>query len=270
MDFWRKEQIDNFIIEISQYYQDCTATYFENQNLPTKLNKEELKYLNENLNLGEIVGVENHLVFNAILKDNSKNNFSFYLLRTKEIDCEVNSLDAIKSTVFIELSKRYLESNNFLLRYLFSDLFERGYKIKNEDDQFLLGLYKDKKIKDFSDFDRWIDLRFAVKLKKSKMYEVALANKREFYTLLSIKEGKPYSFNFPNLLGVVINAIQNYRENGDIILKAIKVFNQTSKIQKLDLKKGTFKRKVDEYLHNKPIQNEKFTEVAEILFPELQ
>ena len=131
-------------------------------------------------------------------------------------------------------------------------------------------MYINKKIKNSSDFDRWINLRFAVKLQNAQMFEVALFNKREFYTLLSISKGKPYYFNYPNLLGVVINAIQNYRENGDLILKAIEVYKQTAKIQQLDLKNGTFRRKVIEYMQNKPMQNEKFSEVAKILFPELE
>lgn len=81
---------------------------------------------------------------------------------------------------------------------------------------------------------------------------------------------RPIYYNFPNLLGVAVNAIIYYRESGDIILRAIDKFNQIANINKLDQRKNTFKRKREEYLKNKPIQNKDFETVAIQVFPELK
>ncbi len=268
MDYWKEENIKNYVVDIAKYYQDCSASSFWNMTLPEKLNKEERKVLNEKLKLDEIVGVDKSVVLNEILKNKEKDNFSFYLIRTLEIDLEVNCYNEIKETVFIELAQRYFDSEDWFFPELFNCLFRRGYEIKEEDNKFSLDLYK--RIKKQSEFDKWTILRFAVKLNDAVKFDLARKKDRELFTILSYKMGKPIHFNFPNLLGISNNAIQHYRECGDIILKAMDFYKRSSKIEELDKKKGTFKRKKAEYFENKPIQDEEFTELVFELFPELK
>ncbi|MEI9946328.1 MAG: hypothetical protein WDN26_19170 [Chitinophagaceae bacterium] len=43
--------------------------------------------------------------------------------------------------------------------------------------------------------------------------------KKVLFSILSFKMKKPVGINYPNLLGIANNAIQHYRENGDILIK---------------------------------------------------
>ena len=113
-------------------------------------------------------------------------------------------------------------------------------------------------------------MRFAVKLNSKEKFALAYQKHRELFVILSLKMNKPISFNFPNLLGVINNAIQFYRESGEIILKAMEHYERTRQIMELDSRKGTFKKKLTEFETNKPIQNKEFEEIVINLFPELK
>lgn len=268
MDHWRKQNIENFIIELENYYLDCSTNYFNNMGIVDKLNIEETKYLNDKLDLSKIVGVSSKMILNETLKDKTKNNFSYFLLRSRNINLEVDYLDETKKTIFIRVAKNYFSEKNGFLISSINELFKRDYKIKDEDVTFVKELYKEIESQD--DFEKWSLLRFAIKLDNSEKFEKAYLKSRELFVILSLKFGKPIHFNFPNLLGVLNNAIQHYRENGDIILKAMNVYDRTFKIQELDSKKGNFKKKIIEYQENKPIQDKNFIEIVQLLFPELK
>lgn len=268
MDYWKKQNIDNFLVEIEKYYTDCSADYFPSQGIVDKVNKEELEYLIERLDLSKIVGVNSNLILHETLKNKEKNKFSYFLLRSKNIPLEVNFLDETKKSVFIRLAENYFEEKNSFLIYSINEIFNRGYIIKEEDEIFTKQLYK--KIQSESDFEKWSMLRFAVKLNDSEKFSLAYEKQRELFVVLSMKFNRPIYFNFPNLLGVLNNAIQHYRENGDIILKAMEVYNQVDEIKKLDARKGNFGRKLNEYHSNKPIQNKKFEEIVKLLFTEIK
>lgn len=268
MNFWRETQYKAFLIEFPKYYYDASADYFPSGSLPSKLNVEEQKKLNQVIDLPKLVGCERELVLHELLKDRTKDKFTFYVLNKLELECEVNSYDKFKNTVFIEIAKRYFEGERFSSQYLILNLFKRGYKIKDEDNKFVVELYG--KINTENNLEHWTVLRFATKLANLENINIAMGNLRELFTMLSFKMDRPISYNFPNLLGVAVNAITHYRESGDIILKSIERFNQADKIKKLDQRKGSFERKRLEYLENKPIQNKEFEKVAIKLFPELK
>lgn len=268
MDYWKKQNIDNCIIELEKYYNDCSANYFNGQGVLDKLNKEETIYLNENLNLSKIVGVDSNVILNETLKHKEKDNFSTLILRTKIIDVEVNYADDSGKTIFMLLVEKYFSEKDGYLQYNISQLFDRNYVIKNEDVVFVNELYK--KIQSQSQFENWSLLRFAVKLKDNQKIALAFQKQRELFVILSLKLNRPIHFNFPNLLGILNNAIQHYRESGEIILKAINHYDRSNQIKELDLRKGIFKNKLSEFEVNKPIQDKEFEELVIDLFPELK
>ncbi len=136
--YWKEELYRAFSKEFPDYYEGSTTDYFPSGNLPSKLTSEELKKLHEEINIPKLVGCERHLVLHELLKDRSKDKFTFYLLNRLELDCEVNSYDKEKNTIFIEIAKRYFDSENYFGQYHISTLFKRGYEIKEEDRQFVL------------------------------------------------------------------------------------------------------------------------------------
>lgn len=267
MHDWRKQQIDQYITQLSDYYRDCSGNYFEGIYYLTKLNKEELSYFHSKLNLPGLVGVERQLILHSLLKDPEKRNFLEFVFFTGLFNLEVNVEDEQGFTPFMIIADQYIGGNSRGYHQV-ERLMEWGYVIKPKDGAFVKQLYQ--KVDSQRDFETWTYLRFAVILNDFKMYQVAMSKSRELFTILSLKMGKPIGFNYPNLLGVVNNALQHYRESGDLLLEAIDVFGQAEKIQKLDRKKGTFAHKKAEYLENKPFQDKEFEEVAKIVFPELR
>lgn len=268
MNYWIEESYNTFLKEFPEYYEDSTTDYFPSGNLPSKLTAKALKKLNNEIDLPKLVGCEKHLVLHELLKDKSKDNFSFYLLSRLELDCEVNSYDKQQNTIFMKLAKRTIDPENYFGEYRIVTLFKRGYVIKEEDVRFVKNLYGE--FKNGIDFEKWTILRYATILNDLNKFKIALSKMRELNTILSFKMNRPIGFNLPNLLRVAVNAIINYQESGDIILKSIEKFGQTENIHKLDQRKGTFERKRQEYIQNKPIQDKKFEKVVIEIFPDLE
>tara|TARA_R110000868_G_scaffold131418_2_gene341465 strand:- start:17675 stop:18481 length:807 start_codon:yes stop_codon:yes gene_type:complete len=267
MDHWKKQSIDGFLEEIRKYYVDCSELNFPHDGVVQKINKDDSIYLNQNLKLSEIVGVDSDLILNEILKNTEKNNFSNYILRSKIIDLEVNQIDNEGKTVFIQLIENLFATKDGYLLYSVMLLLERDYDIKLEDVKFVTELYKN--INSQEQLVIWALLRFAVRLKNKEKFSLVYQKQKELFVILSLKLGKPIYFNFPNLLGIMNNALQFYRENGEIILKAMTIYEREQKIKELDFKKGTFKRKLLEFESNKPIQNKELEGIIFELFPEL-
>ena len=115
-------------------------------------------------------------------------------------------------------------------------------------------------------------LRIAVKLNNKEKITLAFDKLHILFVIISLKLNKPIHFSFPNLLGVLNNAFNsnNYKESGELILKAIEVYSRKISIQELDLRKGIFKKKLSDYEQNKPIQNKEMEEIIKIIFPELK
>lgn len=267
MDHWKKQSIDGFLEGIRKYYLDCSELTFPHDGVVQKINKEESMYLNQNLKLSEIVAVNSNVILNETLKDRGKNNFSNYILRSKIIDLEVNHIDNDGKTVFIRLIENYFTEKDSYLLYSVMLLLERDYDVKIEDVKFITELYK--KIKSQEQLEVWALLRFAVKLKNKEKFSLAYKKQKELFVVLSLKLGKPIYFNLPNLLGIMNNALQFYRENGDIILKAVNYYEREEKLKQLDYKNGNYRRKRLEFDTNKPIQNKEFEDLVLELFPEL-
>lgn len=268
MDYWKKQNLNIFIKGLKGFYSDPSSSSFKNDYIINKLNLEETQYLNQNLNFEIITGFDSKFILNYTLKNPEKNNFSYFLIRSHAIDFEIINISPSGETVFMLLAKHYFFSKEWFPVSLFLDLFIRGYKAHIEDHNYIKELYQ--QIRKPEDFEKWCMLRYAVLLDNTEQFNLALKKDRILYAFVSFKLQKPVSFNFPNLLGVAINAISHYRECGDLILKAIDIYGCNEKIQKLDLKKGTFHKKVLEYIDNRPIQNEELEEVILTIFPELK
>lgn len=195
-------------------------------------------------------------------------------IRNREIDEYFSEeQDDNEKTDFILLAEKYLDENSShpeLTKQSIINLFEGGYRVKKQDDDYIKDAYNKYAIDSNENFEKWSVLRFIVKLDDAEKIKLALSKLKPLFVLSSLKIGRPIYFNFPNLLGVLNNAIDHYREDGDIILKAIKVYDREKEIAKLDANKGVFKRKTENYQNNKPIQNKYFVEVAEIIFDELK
>lgn len=265
---WKKINIDEYISNFKDFYLDSSKGVFRTANTIETLNQEEKIYLNENLHLDQIVGVEKKFVLNKILQDNTKFNFAIYILTSLNIELDVNNVDETQKTVFELLIENMISAKEHFYHYQIILLYRRGYINTKLDEEFLLNFYKTK-ISSQQIFELWCLARVCFKLNNHEKIEKAFSKDRVILSLLSFKQGKPVGFNFPNLLGVANNAIQHYREQGDLILYAMKYYKVYDDIKQRD-KKRTFKQKELEFGQFKPIQDVEFNEIAYEIFPELK
>jgi hypothetical protein len=268
LGYWRKINIDEYITNIKDYYIDCSRGSFTAINTVNTLNQEEKIYLNENLHLDQLVGAKKPFVLNKILQDTSKFNFAQHLLTSLNIDLDVNNIDESKKTTFQLLIENTASKKVFFPYGAMLALYTRGYINTQTDGYFLLDFYNTK-ISSQQMLELWCLSRICFKLNDVDAIGKALSKDRVIFSILSFKTGRPFVFNFPNLLGVANNALQHYREQGDLILYAMKYYKVENEIRQRD-KKGTFRLREEEYQKFKPIQDTDFNETAFQLFPELR
>nr|WP_314678925.1 hypothetical protein [uncultured Capnocytophaga sp.] len=195
-------------------------------------------------------------------------------IRNREIDKYFSEeQDDNEKTDFILLAEKYFDEENEYPEQSIRSLqyfFEKGYKLTVEDKEFIQKSYKIYVQEDEKKLDKWSLLRCIEKLDNLEEIVLALKKAKILFVILSLKFDKPIHFKFPNLLGVMNNAIERYKEDVEIMLKAIKVYDREEEISKLDAKKGVFKHKIESYQKDKPIQDRSFVTIAEIIFPELK
>lgn len=195
-------------------------------------------------------------------------------IRNREIDEYFSEKqDDNEKTDFILLAEKYFDEENEYPEASIGNLqilFERGYKLKEEDNIFILKNYNEFAKKSNENFGKWTLLRCIEKLNDTEKIVLVLKRVKVLFVILSLKFGKPIHFKFPNLLGTLNNAFDYYPQEGDLMLKAIKIYDREKEIAKLDERKGIFKRKIANYQKNKPIQNDNFVKNMEIIFPELK
>ncbi len=265
---WRKINIDDYISHLAEFYGDCSKPNFRTAGTVDTVNQEEALYLNANINLEKLVGVEKKYILNKVLVDRTKFNFAKHILTSLNISLEVNSIDASGKSTFQLFFENAEALNEYYFRHQIIYLYKRGYKHVQSDETYLKDVYKNK-FKNQQHFEMWCSARICFKLNDFEKIEMAFAKDRTILTILSFKQGKPVGFNYSNLLEVANNAMKNYREHGDLILYAMKYYNAYSNIKERD-KKGTFSLKEQDFYTNKPIQDREFNEIVYEIFSELK
>lgn len=268
VEHWRKINIDDYISNLAGFYLDCSKGHFRTANTVETLNQEERNYLNHNVNLEKIVGIEKKFILNKVFSDKSKFNFARHLLTSINIDLEVNAIDETNKSIFQLLIENAENTPDYFYHYLVIFLYKRGFRNTKTDEAFLIDFYKNK-IKSEKLFELWCLARICYKLNNHDKIEKAFSKDKVILSIISFKQGKPVGFNYPNLLGVANNAIQHYRQQGDLLLTAMKKYNVYYDIVTRD-KKGTFKLKEQDFIKFKPIQDTDFNQIVYEIFPELE
>lgn len=268
IEIWKKMLIDDYIVNLKDYFLDCSKEQFRSSNTVESLNIEEKIYLNENLHLDQIVGAEKKCILNKVLQDKTKLNFARHILTSLSIELEVNNIDETKKSVFELIIENAFAKGQYFYYNQLLYLYRRGYINTKSDEKFLIDFYKTK-ISSQQILELWFLARICFKLKNHEKIEKAFEKMNIILAIISFKQGKPIGFNYPNLLGVANNAIQFYREHGDLMLYAMKYYKVYDEIKNRD-KKGTFKLKEEDYAKYKPVQDIEFNEIAFEIFPELR
>lgn len=264
---WQQQTIDTTIEKLIAFYEDSSKGYFSGSTKIEEYTKEERAYFDSRFSLKELVKTEDETLINKILEDPQKMNFAAYLLRTSSFQVYVNALYNNK-TAFEQLVSIALKSND---RYSLSNyllhLYKRGYRAKETDGLFIKSIFHN--LNSQEGLVIWCISRFAYILDSFELLEKALQKENALLTIVSFKLKKPVGIHYPNLLGVANNAFLHYRENGDILLHAMKQYRVYEEILKRDQKK-TFKYKLEDFQKYKPIQDSNFNEIVYKIFPELK
>ena len=110
------------------------------------------------------------LVF-TLQNDKEKNKFTELLLKSTNINLEVNNISDSNKSTFILLTENYFNESRNLLIWLIKNIFKRGYTIKKQDEIFITDLYKG--LQSQNQFENWTVLRIAVKLNNKEKITLA-------------------------------------------------------------------------------------------------
>lgn len=265
---WQKINLDEYLVNLRDYYSNCEKPSFRLAHKVQELTQEEKDYVNANINLQGITSFNKECLIISLLSLPGKFNFVRHLIVSGNIELEVNNfLDG--KTTFICLLKQLISTSDefYSAGHLFLELYKRGYESKECDEVFLREIYKDLPTK--NSLAVWCIARFAFLLNDHKTFDKAFRNDRVLFSIISFKMKKPVGFNYPNLLGVANNAIQHYRDHGDILIKSMYHYEVYNDIIERD-KKKVFQGKQKDFEKYKPIQDKEFVEIVMHLFPELK
>ncbi len=112
---WQKISLDEYCNNLKDYYNNCEKPSFRLSNKVQELTQEEKSYLNSNINLQRITGLDKEQLLNLLLRLPDKYNFAKHLIVSDNIDLEVNSILEGKST-FIYLVNFLTTKTDELIR----------------------------------------------------------------------------------------------------------------------------------------------------------
>jgi hypothetical protein len=144
-------------------------------------------------------------------------------------------------------------------------LFERGYNLRTDDEQFLVepNQMTNKK------YDLEL-FRIANRLVNRELTHSIFARSSLIFIFESLKTGQIVGFSYKptEWIAFANNAIEHYQEYWSFIELGFKRFGIWEKLTLLD-KKGTFQKKLSNLNDNLPAQNSDCDELIKALYPEL-
>lgn len=275
-----REMLDEYVASFKNFYlndeiidsQEKRSTPLQDRSVHDNMNEKNVAYLQEILDIAKIVECDDKLIFHTLLQSDDKPVFTQYLLSKKQLDIPVNELDNDKNTVFMLLANRVVESDKNYPICTIKSLINRGYKITDDDVQFIKDLYQLDSIKHSPKKQiLWSHLRLLTILNDVEKYDFITHYQKlnAFFAIVSFKLNNVFGSKHDNLLAMSNNAISNYKRHIDIILHALNFYDRRKDIETAD-KKGTFAKKKQERLDAPVEQDKVFEEIIFAVLPELK
>lgn len=263
---WRKQQIDEIIERIRQFYIDSSKGSFKDSDKLDDFTDDDRQYFNSQFSLLQLVGGPADAILNTVLADPAKYYFAIFILKNGLFSFPVSySQDGVTAFQLMAGLVFSGHSNSYGIGLIF--LFIRCYKVQHADAAFVTKLYS--AISSEKELESWCFIRFALLLDDAELLEVAFQKHMPLFTIVSFKMKKPIGIRYPNLLGVANSAFLHYRSHGDILLKAMQRYGVYDQVVKRD-RKNTFKYRLDDFELYKPVQDTAFNSLVFKIFPELQ
>lgn len=270
MDELTKKKCDEHIDNIALFYCDPTVKI---RSMPHFINENKMmayKYIKEQV--VSMIGADREQVIHFLLKDSTKHHMLKMLWNEKDVfNFDLNIRDSEGSTVLMNFVIAYLpqmkEKNRRLYWSDIHTLINNGYYIQPEDEVFSRKLYEEIK-GDYEKEKRWVKLRVLVRLEDVGRYNIVSWNDKLCY-IISFVKGRNFGLGFNSLLNSANHAMTYLKENGEVMLRALQVYGRLDAMLEED-KKGTLSRLINEFLEDKPEQDEKFEALVIELYPNLK
>lgn len=229
-----------------------------------ELNEFETKILNDVLNLkGKVVESKPPLIKWIDEAKQEDVPFLEFILGTNKIELDINKTDDSDRTAL----QAILLNNNIHNTLPIKSLFKAGYKLTDNDQEFLKELQETQK-----DFiaDAYI-YKLCNNLTDRSLVDDVFSFSKLLFIIESAKQGELIYYNFTGnkWISFANNAIQYYSEYWEYLELSFKRFELWDKLIQLD-KNGTFQKKVEKFYSTMPRQKYDFDRVFNDLYPEIE
>lgn len=229
-----------------------------------ELDEFETKILNDVLNLkGKVVESKPPLIKWIDESKQEDAPFLEFILGTNKIELDINKTDDSDRTAL----QAILLNNNIHNTLPIKSLFKAGYKLTDNDQEFLKELQETQK-----DFiaDAHI-YKLCNNLTDRSLVDDVFSFSKLLFIIESAKQGELIYYNFTGnkWISFANNAIQYYSEYWEYLELSFKRFELWDKLIQLD-KNGTFQKKVEKFYSTMPRQKYDFDRVFNDLYPEIE
>jgi hypothetical protein len=229
-----------------------------------ELDEFESKILNDVLNLkGKIVESKPPLIKWIDEAKQEDVPFLEFILGTNKIELDINKTDDSNRTAL----QAILLNSNIHNTLPIKSLFKAGYKLTDNDQEFLKELQETQK--DFiADAQVY---KLCNNLTDRSLVDDVFSFSKLLFIIESARQGELIYYNFTGnkWISFANNAIQYYSEYWEYLELSFKRFELWDKLIQLD-KNGTFQKKVEKFYSQMPRQKYDFDRVFNDLYPEIE
>lgn len=229
-----------------------------------ELDEFETKILNEVLNLkGKIVESKPPLIKWIDEAKQEDVPFLEFILHTNKIELDINKTDNSDRTAL----QAILLNSNIHNTLPIKSLFKAGYKLTDNDQEFLKELQETQK-----DFIADAQIyKLCNNLTDRSLVDDVFSFSKLLFIIESARQGELIYYNFTGnkWISFANNAIQYYSEYWEYLELSFKRFELWDKLIQLD-KNGTFQKKVEKFYSQMPRQKYDFDRVFNDLYPEIE
>jgi hypothetical protein len=189
--------------------------------------------------------------------------FLEFILGTNKIELDINKTDDSNRTAL----QAILLNSNIHNTLPIKSLFKAGYKLTDNDQEFLKELQETQK--DFiADAQVY---KLCNNLTDRSIVDDVFSFSKLLFIIESARQGELIYYNFTGnkWISFANNAIQYYSEYWEYLELSFKRFELWDKLIQLD-KNGTFQKKVEKFYSQMPRQKYDFDRVFNDLYPEIE
>lgn len=229
-----------------------------------ELTKDAYRYINIKLEdlLSSSYGADKIPFMNYLVHQYPKTKSILRLVcENKDLEIQINLLDNNNRSLFIEI----IESDYEWKTELFEYVFLRGYFINQVDEEYIKQMLSNVNAYKNNELEFCLIGYCFMNVTNKDDYRNIGEISREIFTLLSMKFGKILSFRFSNMIQVANNALEHYKEYGDLFVKAFHVYGFYDDF----MQKSSFVKKISLLDMSKTERLEKYKSTLKQIFPEL-